>query len=116
MKTNLLSISMLAVLAAAAVFGESSAPVPANVASRSIVANGTPKAGENTSNQGPSADAVITKGGIGRGAALMFAGPTDRSLTNPARSLESNLLDWILGILNPAPPDPCASRKASKKA
>jgi hypothetical protein len=127
MKTNLLSISTLAVLAAAAVFAESSAPVPAKVPFRSIVANGALKAGQNTTNQGLSAGAAIIETGTGKGAARMSAGPTKRIRTNPAQSLESNLLDWILGILYPfAPPDPCAvpidapapnsTSKASKKA
>jgi hypothetical protein len=108
MKTNLLSISTLAVLAAAATFAESSAPVPANVSFRSIVANGTLKAGQNTISQGSSDGAVIIEAGNSKSAAIVFARPTEPSRTNPVQRLESNLFDWILGILFPTPPDPCA--------
>jgi hypothetical protein len=104
MKTNLLSFSTLAVWAAAAALAGSSAPVSANVPFRSIVINATPKAGHNTIHHASSAGAVIIGAGNDNSAATSFARLTDRSRTKPAQTLESNLLDWILGILNPLIP------------
>ena len=87
MKTNLLRISMVAVLAAAAAFAQSSTRMQANIPFGFVVGGKALPAGHYTVDRGPASGIVTIRSGDGQGAAMVLTVSLYSTVTRDAGRL-----------------------------